>query len=1327
MFLFRSVLKSAFIFGTFISSFTTFAQPTITSFSPKYGEAGDAVTITGTNFNTTKTNNIVRLGGMKCSVTNATSTSLTVVLPEQIRSDYFWVTNTSTKLIGQSFTRFKVGFTASSYSYSTSNFQTPVTFNVGGMMLANRLGKNRIGLADLDDDGDLDFIRWETSNKNLDFWKNNNTGSISSSSLTKTTLISNYESFNNTLLYDVDGDGRLDIFGAKDGSSTNTSVFVWNNSSTTFSVNSTPTAASMTYTDRTPQISDINLDGKLDYGSCYSWSAYFRENKSTSSTISFATKSNSPPSGDHDLLLPIDINLDKKMDYVAFAYNADPAYCINQTTKGNSATNFSFSTYSTLSTNNGSNTKPRGGVAADLNNDDKEDLIVHSGSNSGIHIFRNTSTNSSSYGFASRYTLSTTSGVYDLTVADMNNDGWLDLIYSDGVVLKYLRNTTSSVGGTLSFASPITLVTSLGSSGPQIEVFDFDQDGDFDIMAMISSTNLKVYENNLVSSSTISSTASLSVFNACTNSVSASQTFTVSGTGLTANLTVSAPTAFEVSTSASSGYSSSISLTPTSGSVASTTIYVRLSSGNTSGSKSGNITLSSTGAASQTISISGTVNSAAFITGTLSGFISETSQLTGTGTAATSNAWVSGTPANVTVSSGGLLSFVASGNSVVTYTDNNGCTASATAISKNNIMYVVNENNSLHNLSNWSNNSGGTGENPSSFSNTFKFYVYNSNIFANSFSISGDWEVSGELYIPSFATLTIGTGKKLTVSGTLTNDGTISGTGQNDTLLINGNSNRTISGTVNIGTFIADMASNSITHSGVMNVYNEFSVPNISGYSKSGSGAINLKGSSNYTARLGKMDSDFNMEINCEFYIPAGYRKFRFLGHPFNSAIGLSQLIDDIDITGNGGSSNGFTNTSTNNPSAFWFDTDNGSGAQMDDGWTAFTSTTAGSTGTGNAWDIGEGIIVMIRGSKGEGLNGQSYTPSAVTVDFSGKPQIGNTTVTLATSGSGAATGFNLVANPYASPVDISNVIHGGGSANRLNKTIYTRDPQSGSYKSKLTQSGSNFVLPAYTAFWVKATGTGSNPTVQFTENDKKASSTLVVRSETDIPNDFIEFEAFHDGQAIDELHFHFSSENSSKYEELHDAFKLKNDGFNMYSITQDEVPLCRDFRNFTDEVAQYIPVVFDNKNKAIDFDFTVNHQTIIDPTRKVILWDKLTDEKTEITGGVSMKIKLDPSINGSLDKDRFVLILNSKTNGMDRNLGVPHPIVSPNPFVNTIHIKDARNSRIRLFGANGTMIEDRYNSGDFDFQIDAKDLNSGVYLIQVQNEQATHQFKVVK
>lgn len=89
---------------------------------------------------------------------------------------------------------------------------------------------------------------------------------------------------------------------------------------------------------------------------------------------------------------------------------------------------------------------------------------------------------------------------------------------------------------------------------------------------------------------------------------SAEKTFTVSGSNLTANIGLTEPTDYEISTTSGSEFGSSLTLAPSGGTVASTTIYVRLKADLAAGNyNSENITLSSTGASDKTVTLSGSV------------------------------------------------------------------------------------------------------------------------------------------------------------------------------------------------------------------------------------------------------------------------------------------------------------------------------------------------------------------------------------------------------------------------------------------------------------------------------------------------------------------------------------------------------------------------------------------------------------------------------------------------------------------------------------------------------------------------------------------------
>ena len=85
---------------------------------------------------------------------------------------------------------------------------------------------------------------------------------------------------------------------------------------------------------------------------------------------------------------------------------------------------------------------------------------------------------------------------------------------------------------------------------------------------------------------------------------SQSQSVNISGSNLTGNVTLTAPTNFEISLSQTSAFTSTLTLTPTSGNILTTPIYVRLNSP-ASGSFTGNLIVSASGVTSQNVALTG--------------------------------------------------------------------------------------------------------------------------------------------------------------------------------------------------------------------------------------------------------------------------------------------------------------------------------------------------------------------------------------------------------------------------------------------------------------------------------------------------------------------------------------------------------------------------------------------------------------------------------------------------------------------------------------------------------------------------------------------------
>ena len=126
------------------------------------------------------------------------------------------------------------------------------------------------------------------------------------------------------------------------------------------------------------------------------------------------------------------------------------------------------------------------------------------------------------------------------------------------------------------------------------------------LYSFTSSADRTLVANFAPVSASMTLTGTLSSFSSTYGTASAEQSFTVAGSSLTTDIVVTPPTGFEVSLTSGSGFQSSVTLTQSSGTVATTTVYVRMKALAAAGTYSAaNITVNTTGS-SQNVSCSGT-------------------------------------------------------------------------------------------------------------------------------------------------------------------------------------------------------------------------------------------------------------------------------------------------------------------------------------------------------------------------------------------------------------------------------------------------------------------------------------------------------------------------------------------------------------------------------------------------------------------------------------------------------------------------------------------------------------------------------------------------
>jgi hypothetical protein len=578
--------------------------PSISTIVPISANTGSSVILTGSGFSTILGENKLYLSGIPCAITNATTSSLTFNVPAGTSTGKLYYTNTNSGLTTVSGEDFIPKF---SYPPGISNF-LPGNYLLSGsssiIFNSSSDRNNLFSFADFNADQKPDVVVFSTQSiyNKLSYITNATTSSGSFVTTTNMPITTLYSGANGgagyakrAVLGDYDGDGDIDIYGPQPG---NTGSTWLKNTSTggAISVTSLGDVAN-SVNNYGASIIDIERDGKIDVVGLYSSSLYDFKNTTTSpsSTFSFSLISKSTSSALDATAITGDVDKDGYQD-VIFKYSSGIRIRPNSGGWILSETN-DILIPTAIS--------PWDYRLADLDLDGKNDLLVTIGAN--LTVLRNLSS-VGSIAFDSQLNFVTGNGNttnYGICVVDVNNDGLPDVLVSGNAKLVLFINNSSL--GNISFLTPQNLGSASGLF--TVNAIDLNGDGYMDIVGS-DNTNLEYFIFSYIPTITSTGTSNITELAACLNSPSAAQSFIVSGENLTANLTVSSndSTNIEFSTDGTS-YSNSIILTPSSGTVAATTVYIRQkSSVNAVASASKTVTIASTGATSVTFSFTRVVN-----------------------------------------------------------------------------------------------------------------------------------------------------------------------------------------------------------------------------------------------------------------------------------------------------------------------------------------------------------------------------------------------------------------------------------------------------------------------------------------------------------------------------------------------------------------------------------------------------------------------------------------------------------------------------------------------------------------------------------------------
>ncbi|MGN6568668.1 MAG: T9SS type A sorting domain-containing protein [Flavipsychrobacter sp.] len=534
------------------------------------------------------------------------------------------------------------------------------------------------------------------------------------------------------------------------------------------------------------------------------------------------------------------------------------------------------------------------------------------------------------------------------------------------------------------------------------------------------------------------------------------------------------------------------------------------------------------------------------------------------------------------------------------------------------------------------------------------------------------------LYINSGVSLNTSTSVTATIKGNLINNGNgVSGSG---TLKFNKAGTSTITGdTVKFGGKIQVLSGDTLATNSL----------------------LVLTSDASNTGSIGQSAGTISGNVGVQRYIP-GKRCFRFFGHPFTDSIALSQLTDSIDITGSGGSTNGFTTTSTNNPSAFWFDPTlaDTSTTGTNPGWVAFTSATT------TSWKQYQLLRVLVRGAKGEGLTGGSYTPSAATFQASGPVNQGTQTITLT---KGTNSEFVGCGNPYPSGVDMSLLVLGSN----VGANYYAWDATSGTSGAYITNAFSlSYVLPSFSAFFTTVSA-NTNNTIEFDESSKADGGASIYK--TTAPTNWVELQLADSNTHWDRLLVKLDDKAADTIDRQ-DAIKLYNPDLDFYTLSKEGKRLAIDARPYTDSAS--IPLGLTAYKMYRHYVIKTGMFNIPAGT-KLYLHDKYLNKTEELTLGYQYWFEVTSDSN-SQGVNRFELNMVGEPTGVATTTIQNNKLqIIPNPAHSSITLSYGKQNgdvQIHILSMTGQVVYSTHangNNGHCIIPID--NLSAGAYIAELK------------
>ncbi len=639
------------------------------------------------------------------------------------------------------------------------------------------------------------------------------------------------------------------------------------------------------------------------------------------------------------------------------------------------------------------------------------------------------------------------------------------------------------------------------------------------------------------------------------------------------------------------------------------------------------------------------------------------------------------------------------------------CSSTSASVHKFNypsgFQWTGSTNNSWNNSANWCGNTVPSASDDITINSGFVNYPV----------VNGATGYMKNLTISSGATLTLGNGGSLEVSGDWINNGTfvpydgssVIFTANSGTQTIGGGSEQTFCNLekTGTGTLAISSASNvTIRRGGMLNIAaGTFDINNRTVLLKSKVLTLGIDSTASLGVVGGSITNASNFKV--ERYNDA-VRGVRYIAVSQNN-ITVSQLKDSIIISG---------------PAPGGFDSPNSSlstikeyqenrSAIISKGFVSMTSTT-------NTLTPGKGYYLFVPSKR------TTVYPAVepVTLLTKGVPVTGNFTFSLSYTPT-ASEGWNLLGNPYPCAIDWDNT--SAWTRTNVDDVFHIWDPNSGAsggyytYASGIASDArdNGSIITSGQGFFVKANAV--NPTMSITEN-AKVSAMYVASNFRKAQPSYVTLKVSTQNGDVDYTTIRLDATDGL----MNNAPKMANTTLNVYT-KNDRGDESYAIKAVNGSVNFEVPIFIESSKATSAYEVKITK--ISGGSESLKIKNQMTGDIIDVTEGLKFEVvpSGNPNLVSLLKLDAGTVVTSTASGQIHSNCQVYPSSLTSGAMVPTLYTDNTNEKQIEIYSAGGEKVGQRTLSLRNIILDEFNSLPSGVYTIKVISAKYAYNFKVVK